>query len=166
MSDLTLEQALILLDESRQHNAAMMDRLYESLGIDDSDGEVRFKWVMIEIEEMKRERNELAAQLASLSKHDSPLQHDLVIECERAMKQRDEYLRTKVSTAGHGGSHDTCFTAILRNHIKLNEQHLRDVRAEAGRAGYLACLHNIGYHEPEWQDDANNYAESVKAGER
>lgn len=44
-------------------------------------------------------------------------------------------------------------------------QCLRDIQAEAGRASYQACLQNIGYHEPEWQDDANAYAERVKAGE-
>lgn len=39
------------------------------------------------------------------------------------------------------------------------------LQAEAGRAGYQACLQNIGYHEPEWQDDANAYAEKVRSGE-
>lgn len=41
---------------------------------------------------------------------------DLVIEVERAMRQHDEFLKTGVSTASHGGSHDTCFPAILRKH--------------------------------------------------
>lgn len=48
---------------------------------------------------------------------------------------------------------------------KLPTQHLRDHDAEVGRAGYQACLQNIGYHEPEWQDDANAYAEKVRRGE-
>ena len=39
----------------------------------------------------------------------------LIAECERAMAQRDEYLKTGVSTASHGGSHDTRFHDILRN---------------------------------------------------
>jgi len=46
----------------------------------------------------------------------------LVIETERAIKQRDEYLRTGVVTAGNGGSHDTCFAAIIRRYItQLNK---------------------------------------------
>lgn len=45
------------------------------------------------------------------------LNHALVVETERAINQRDEFLRTGVVTAGHGGSHDTCFPAILRKHV-------------------------------------------------
>lgn len=41
------------------------------------------------------------------------LERALILECERAMQQRDEFLKTGISTAGHGGSHDTCFGAIL-----------------------------------------------------
>jgi hypothetical protein len=40
----------------------------------------------------------------------------LQIEHERAVRQRDDFLRTGVSTTGHGGSHDTCFDFILRRH--------------------------------------------------
>lgn len=32
-------------------------------------------------------------------------------ESERAIRQRDECLRTGVSTAAHEGTHDTCFEA-------------------------------------------------------
>ena len=41
---------------------------------------------------------------------------------------------------------------------------LHQVRADAGRDGYKACLQNIGYFEPEWQDDANAYHASILAG--
>lgn len=41
----------------------------------------------------------------------------LVAECERAMKQRDEYQSTGKSTAAHGGSHDTAFGFILREQL-------------------------------------------------
>lgn len=44
------------------------------------------------------------------------LETALIAECERAMLQRDEFKRTGVSTASHGGSHDTCFGLILRSH--------------------------------------------------
>lgn len=44
------------------------------------------------------------------------LEAALIAECERAMQQRDEFKRTGVSTAGHGGSHDTIFGFILRQH--------------------------------------------------
>lgn len=47
----------------------------------------------------------------------------LVLETERAIKQRDEFLRTGIVTAGNGGSHDTCFAAIVRRFIaELNPQ--------------------------------------------
>lgn len=36
-----------------------------------------------------------------------------VRETERAIRQRDEFLKTGVSTAHHGGSHDTCFGHII-----------------------------------------------------
>jgi hypothetical protein len=45
------------------------------------------------------------------------LEFDLIAECERAMKQRDEFKATGVSTAAHGGSHDTLFGFILRKHL-------------------------------------------------
>jgi hypothetical protein len=51
-----------------------------------------------------------SAQLAALSLA-------LVMETERAIRQRDEFLRTGVSTASQGGSHDTCFPAIIRKHV-------------------------------------------------
>lgn len=38
----------------------------------------------------------------------------LVLETERAIKQRDKFLETGVVTASHGGSHDTCFGPIVR----------------------------------------------------
>lgn len=44
---------------------------------------------------------------------------DLVIECERAMRQRDEFLKTGNSKCSHGGSHDTCFGIIVRRHLEL-----------------------------------------------
>jgi hypothetical protein len=47
------------------------------------------------------------------------LEHDLIVGCERAMRQRDEYTKTGVSTAGHGGSHDTCFGMILRKYVTV-----------------------------------------------
>lgn len=40
----------------------------------------------------------------------------LIAECERAMKQRDEFRWTGVSTAAPGQSHDTIFGKILRDH--------------------------------------------------
>lgn len=46
------------------------------------------------------------------------LDRDLVIECERAIKQRDRFLETGVITAGNGGSHDTCFGWIVGNHLR------------------------------------------------
>lgn len=41
----------------------------------------------------------------------------LVAECERAMRQRDEFLKTGVSTSAHGGAFDTCFGHILRANL-------------------------------------------------
>ena len=38
-------------------------------------------------------------------------------EHERALNQQNLFLKTGVSTAAHGGSHDTCFNHILRKHL-------------------------------------------------
>ena len=54
--------------------------------------------------------------LASMVEDGSPLVIDLIREIERAMKQRDEYLKTGVSTAAHGGW-DTCLVPILTKHL-------------------------------------------------
>lgn len=43
---------------------------------------------------------------------------DLTIEHERAIGQRDKYLQTGVSTASHGGSHDTCFGFIIAKYVE------------------------------------------------
>jgi hypothetical protein len=58
-----------------------------------------------------------AEPVAVLDCWEKDLVHDLVIETERAIKQRDEFLKTGVSTAGHGGSHDTCFGFIVRKYM-------------------------------------------------
>jgi hypothetical protein len=50
------------------------------------------------------------------------LETALIVECERAMKQRDEFHRTGISTASHGGSHDTIFGHILRQHGIYSEK--------------------------------------------
>lgn len=42
----------------------------------------------------------------------------LVLETERAIRQRDEFLKTGKSTAGHGGSHDTAFSFIVRQFVE------------------------------------------------
>lgn len=57
-----------------------------------------------------------AAMNAHVPRDIAALELALIAECERAMAQRDEFLKTGKSTAGHGGSHDTLFGFILRNH--------------------------------------------------
>lgn len=39
--------------------------------------------------------------------------HTLLVENERAIKQRDSFVLTGISTASNGGSHDTCFRYIV-----------------------------------------------------
>jgi hypothetical protein len=58
------------------------------------------------------------------------LSHDLVVETERAMEQRDRWKQTNVSTASHGGSHDTCFEVILRKYIETDIQTHYGIRLE------------------------------------
>lgn len=43
----------------------------------------------------------------------------LLQEHERAIKQRDTFILTGISTASHGGSHDTCFKYIVEQ-IQIN----------------------------------------------
>lgn len=43
--------------------------------------------------------------------------NEITAEHERAVRQQNLFLETGVSTAKHGGSHDTCFNHILRKHL-------------------------------------------------
>lgn len=52
------------------------------------------------------------------------LNHDIQLEHERALTQRDTFQQTGVSTAGHGGSHDTCFLYIIRRYLQDNPPRL------------------------------------------
>ena len=85
---------------------------------------------------------DLAAHALRASHGQAPaaeaLQADLVAECERAMRQREEFLKTGVSTASHGGSHDTCFPAILRKHGVIAPA----AGAVAGPIGYALAYPN------------------------
>lgn len=71
------------------------------------------------------------------------LQKALIFETERAIKQRDLYLETGVSTASHGGSHDTCFGAIMRQHAEpisaAINNFIDDVVKEAAYDAYYAA---------------------------
>lgn len=183
MSELTLEQALILLDESRQHNAAMLNRLYESLGIDSSDGEIRFKWAMIAIEDVKSERNaalaqnaELMSQVAGLNKANSKLsqvesQQGRINQLEAAL---DCLQYAALLNAGSCENLDRVLADTLSIHNNIQDEApapcLRDVKAEAGRAGYQQGIHDWRMAEVNYQDfditfASTEYAERVRAGE-
>ena len=61
------------------------------------------------------------------------LENALIAECERAMRQRNTFLKSGKSTAGHGRSHDTCFGFILRKFLgkkseRLPAQDLQDAK--------------------------------------
>lgn len=45
------------------------------------------------------------------------LSREITAEHERAVCQQNLFLKTGISTASHGGSHDTCFDHILRKHL-------------------------------------------------
>ena len=152
MSELTLEQALILLDESREYNAGMLNRLYESLGIDSSDGEIRFKWAMLAIEDIKRERDNALAQNAELVAQVAKLTGVM-------QSMADSHLEDGETEAAE---------QFLIHINKTPAQHLRDRDAEAGRAGFLACSQWIndeddGRHTVTEAGD--EYAEKVRKGE-
>jgi hypothetical protein len=65
--------------------------------INDLSGGSRFPDLMEAVDRLAASDTPPAAQPSEA------LEHDLVVECERAMKQRDEFLRTGQSTAAHGG---------------------------------------------------------------
>lgn len=59
------------------------------------------------------------------------------------MRQRDTYKETGVSTAHHGGSHDTCFGAILRRYIHPAEKKVLDsLDSMLSFANVIAVLKN------------------------
>lgn len=100
----------------------LMNKLYKAAGC---KNQVEFDDIVIaalHAIEATKDRDQLRQRVAELEatlagKISEELSHDLLVECERAIKQRDEFLRTGVSTAGHGGSHDTCFDYIVRRHL-------------------------------------------------
>lgn len=62
------------------------------------------------------------------------LNHALVLESERAIKQRDKFLETGVVTAGNGGSHDTAFSFIVKQfmtELKRANEMTTTVKVEA-----------------------------------
>ena len=157
MSELTLEQALILLDESRQHNAAMLNRLYESLGIDSSDGEIRFKWAMIAIGDVKSERDAALAQNA-----------ELVAQVGRMQT----FIRMSADKWKNTPELEPTFLNLLRVANQQPEEALREICAEAGRAGFVAgygkCWRESYGTKPNTDsvdEYADSYADRVKAGE-
>jgi uncharacterized membrane protein YccC len=44
------------------------------------------------------------------------------------------------------------------------QQALAEIRAEAGRAGYLQAIHDLGYRDSCLTDRANKYAEQIRQG--
>ena len=70
-------------------------------------------------EEVKRLNAAHVQQVSVPDGWEASLNLALVLETERAIKQRDEFLKTGISTAALGGSHDTCFAAIVRRHIAM-----------------------------------------------
>ena len=78
------------------------------------------------------------------------LENALIAECERAMRQRDTFLKSGKSTAGHGRSHDTCFGFILRKFLgkkseRLPAQDLQDAK-DAARYDFV-CRHGVALFE-------------------
>lgn len=89
----------------------------------------------------------LAIKAATPTGHSDVLEvlsNALVVETERAIKQRDEFLRTGVVTAGHGGSHDTCFPAILRRHVAPLIQEIERLSAPKQAPIELYAVHAEG----------------------
>lgn len=138
-------QAESLLDESRQHSAAMMNRLYESLGIDDSDGEVRFKWVMVEIEGLKRQRNELAATVERMS----------------------TFIKLSAKKWESVPEVEPTFWSLLRVANETPQQHLRDVRADAVLDAVNFGRNQTKYFLRSSEDilqQIEQYADSIRQG--
>jgi hypothetical protein len=66
---------------------------------------------------MEASKTVIADAHSSACEPPAALVNELVAELERAIRQRDEFQRTGISTASHGGSHDTCIGVILRKYL-------------------------------------------------
>ena len=126
----------------------MIDNLrrLQQLFVDSANAEFSelFKAIADDFERLTTERDAALAQVEQLRKIKlDEISNELIFETERAIKQRDEYLKTGISTASHGGSHDTCFGFILNKHFgsvlnKTPAQCLAEVKAQAYEEGGAA----------------------------
>lgn len=86
----------------------------------------------------------------------------LVAECERAMAQRDKFRETGVSTASHGGSHDTLFGQILREHTAKFAQ-LVEVQPKPATLSAEQLNDGLKLHRLTW-DKPSQLADGFRAG--
>jgi hypothetical protein len=67
------------------------------------------------------------------------LETELVAECERAMRQRDEYLKTGARTGANGGAWDTVFGYIVRKHLSARAAPVEQAAQPSAGAVYLVA---------------------------
>jgi hypothetical protein len=103
------------------------------------------------IVELERESAELVARLVELSKMHSDLTNaDMVLDCNG---EQSGYLITDEQIDE------------MEHLLSVDAQCLNQIKADAGRAGYVQAIHDLGYKDSCLTDRANKYAERVKAGE-
>lgn len=141
------------LDESRQQHATTINRLYEIFNVDTSDGEVRAKWALLAAETCKNERDSLAAQVAGIKDEISDFLAALdgMLMADLSSEEIADDLEKRLSN------------------YDVPQQHLAEIRAQAGRAGYLQGIADYQQAEAEYKDfwidtAANQYADNIRQG--
>ncbi len=130
------------LDEAREQHAATLNRLYEIFSIDASDGEVRAKWALLEASIVVDNNKALTSQVEAMKKG---IHH---------------FNRTR-------GDLNPLFEAAFKT---TPSACLAQVRAEAGRAGYVAGCELIidlvsdGANTGAYKFHADEYAKRILKG--
>jgi hypothetical protein len=131
-------------------------------------------------DELKAERDALAAQVKDL---ESELRQRKLIHIGFTNESQVQYVtEEKEDGSFYPNSDNGCYipvymldvhahrvgsdSEIYKEHCELWKQrkHLAEIRAEAGRAGYLQAIHDLGYQDSCLTDRANKYADKVRQG--
>lgn len=161
----------------------MSNKLYAERDIEglDEDGNFYFKHVMAMTAEGLHSKSDIAAELGYRDSKIVELQSRL----ERANEERNELAATVdalrdglvdarkwIDERNHvcDKSKDFCDSlTLLIEGAEAPQQHLRDVQAEAGRAGFIAGVEARRVallNDEQAAIKADQYAASVKAGEK
>lgn len=90
----------------------------------------------------------------------------LMFEVEKLQMERDIFKAERDAFLAELQKANAIILDLQRNPPKFTEQHPAEIRAEAGRTGYLQAIHDLGYRDSCLTDRANKYAEQIRQGDK